>query len=169
MMKAIRGLEKPVVAMVNGLAYGGGVELAMAADFCIAAESATFCIPFAKVGLAAGLYQLTLFVNHRKATEMLFLGEPMSAREAAAIGLINRAVPDDDLEAVTMELAQKLAALPTKAIGAWKVALNRMVGASLDEIWHIANDAILKTMNTDDRKEGARAFLEKREPRFSGR
>ena len=168
-IRAIRNIEKPVIAMVNGLAYGGGFEITMASDFCVASEDATFCTPYLNRGFAAGTFLLPRYLGLRKASEMIFLGEPISASEAEALGLANQVVPADALESAVQELAGKLATRATRAIGAAKWALNQGMGASLEEAWQYDSLSNLQTRNTDDVVEGRRAFAEKREPVFRGR
>jgi 2-(1,2-epoxy-1,2-dihydrophenyl)acetyl-CoA isomerase len=118
---AIWDLDKPVIASVNGVAAGGGAQLALVCDLVIAAESARFIEIFAKRGLAldsGGGWLLPRLVGMAKAKEMVFFGEPVPAAEAASLGLVNRVVPDAELAAVTTEWATKLASSATRAIGA---------------------------------------------------
>lgn len=169
---AIWELDKPVIASVNGVAAGGGTQLALVCDLVIAAESARFIEIFVKRGLAVdsgGGWLLPRLVGLAKAKELVFFGEALSAPEAVACGLINRVVPDDELAAATREWAEKLGAGATRAIGLSKRLLNHSyevdLASALDEE---ASAQALNSQN-DDFKEGVRAFMEKRPPEFNGR
>lgn len=169
---AITTLEKPVIAMVNGVATGAGCCIALMCDLVIAAESARFGFAFVRIGLGpdwGGAYFPTKLVGPAKTKELLFTGKLIDAREAERIGLINRVVPDAQLEAATMELAHQLAKGATKAIGAAKTAVNRAVDTDLlTYLEYEANMAAL-LLQSEDHKEGVRAFLEKREAVFKAK
>jgi len=165
-------LEKPVIASVNGVAAGGGAQLALFCDLVIAAESARLIEIFAKRGLAVdsgGGWILPRLIGLAKAKELVFFAEPISAKEALEVGLFNKVVPDDELEAETNEWASKLAAGPTRAIGASKRLLNRALETDLK--LGLDEEATAQAFNStaDDFKEGVRAFAEKRPPEFKGR
>jgi 2-(1,2-epoxy-1,2-dihydrophenyl)acetyl-CoA isomerase len=169
---ALWELDKPVIASVNGVAAGGGAQLALFCDLIIASESARFIEIFVKRGLAidsGGGWLLPRLIGLPKAKELVFFGEPLSARDALDVGLINRVVPDDSLEGATNEWASRLAAGPTRAIGFSKRLLNRAIdsdlAAALDEESAVQ---ALNSLNADF-KEGVRAFAEKRSPEFKGR
>jgi len=169
---ALWELDKPVIASVNGVAAGGGAQLALFCDLIIASESARFIEIFVKRGLAidsGGGWLLPRLIGLPKAKELVFFGEPLSARDALEVGLINRVVPDDSLEGATNEWASRLAAGPTRAIGFSKRLLNRAIdsdlAAALDEESAVQ---ALNSLNADF-KEGVRAFAEKRSPEFKGR
>ena len=168
-MRALRGLEKPVIAMVNGHAHGAGFELCLGCDFRIASEAATFAQPYVRWGLALGIGILIRYVGLQKASEMLFLGESIEAKEAEKLGLVNKAVPAEELEAATMQLAKRLSKAATKAIGLMKVGLNRALGSSLEEAWSYQPMLTLFSLKTEDLKEGIAAFRGKRKPDFKGK
>lgn len=171
----MRSLEKPVLACVNGAAAGAGMSLAMAADFRIAADSATF-IPaaFINIGLVpdAGLtYTLTQMVGPNKALELalLFDGKNrLTATDAQQLGLVNRLSSIESLAEDTTTLARRLASLPTKTVGLTKRAINRSLTTTLAEA--LDYEARLQgiAFSTADHREGVTAFLEKRAPQFTG-
>ena len=165
---ALRELRKPVVACVHGYALGAGFELALACDFVIAAEEATFGMVLITRGMVGGTYLLPRLVGLNRAAELILLGETFDARRAEELGLINRVVPADTLEEEVQELAGQLAKAPTAAIGLAKTALNRGLSMSLREGMEYQGLALALSIMTDDFKEGVLAFTEKRPPRFTG-
>ncbi|WP_375786870.1 enoyl-CoA hydratase/isomerase family protein [Bradyrhizobium sp. Pha-3] len=156
---------KPVIAAVNGIAYGGGFELAIACDFIIAAESARFAVPEIKLGLLPGfaIVRLADIVGRAKAKEMSILGEPVSADEACRLGIVSRAVPDDSLLPEALAFAERIAAQPRLAVQMAKSFYNRGLGG--DEMRH-AIDGFPFLLTHADAREGIGAFREKRKPRF---
>jgi len=170
---ALRNVEKPVVAKVNGLAVGGGCCTALAADIRIASEQASFGLPFVKIGISGAdmgaTYLLPRLVGHGVAAEMLMTGESIDAAEAYRIGMVNRVVPHEELDAATLELVSRLASRPPQGLRFTKKALQ----ASPDRDWQAQFDyehfAQVACLLTEDYQEGRRAFLEKREPVFQGR
>lgn len=165
-------LEKPVVAAVNGDAVGIGCNLALAADFVLASEKVRFAEIFVKIGLVpdfGGLYLLPRLVGLAKSKELTYLGEMLSAQEAKEMGLIYKVVPHEELRSEALEFAQRLAAMPTLAIGRAKRVLNRAFNLTLEEV--LEREIELQTFlhQTEDHREGIQAFLEKRKPRFQGR
>lgn len=168
---AMATLEKPVIAAVNGVAAGAGFNLALAADLILAADTAKFTQAFVRVGLlpdAGGCYFLPRAVGMAKAKELIFTGDTIDAAEAERLGLINRVVPAGELMAEAMKLARRLAAGPSRAIGMAKAVLHRGAGASLPDVIDMEATAQGLLMYTADHREGVAAFLEKREPRFTG-
>lgn len=168
----MRGLEKPIVAGVNGVAAGIGLSLALAADIRIAADNTIFTTGFSKIGLVpdGGMsFMLPLLVGIGRAAELAFTSDRIDAAEAHRIGLVNRVVPADELSAATAALATQLAAMPTRALGLTKRAFNRTILADLD-IW-LDYEAHLQEIagRTADHKEGVRAFIERRAATFEGR
>jgi len=168
---AIRQMTKPVIAAINGPASGAGCNLALACDLRIAANTATFSQSFAKVGLHpdwGGTYFLPRLVTPNKACEMFFLGESIDAAEAAQLGIVNQVVAPEELEATTLQLAERLRAAPPIALAAAKQAVYISQAAELDEMLRYETEAQLRCFESGDGHEGVQAFLEKREPRFTG-
>ena len=168
---AIRQMTKPVIAAINGPASGAGCNLAFACDLRIASSTATFSQSFAKVGLHpdwGGTYFLPRLVTPNKACELFFLGESIDAAEAERLGIVNRVVAPEELEAATMQLAERLRAAPPIALAAAKHAVYMSEGADLEEMLRYETEAQLRCFDSDDGPAGLRAFFEKREPRFTG-
>jgi 2-(1,2-epoxy-1,2-dihydrophenyl)acetyl-CoA isomerase len=163
-------LEKPVIAAVNGLAVGAGFNLALAADIIIAAEDAMFSQIFVQVGLVpdtGGLYFLTRLVGLNKVKELCFTGRRLSGREAAEMGIANRAVPGGELMAASQEVAAEIAAGPSTAIGLMKTLLNQSSTSTFDEMLELESYAQALAASTSDHREGILAFKEKRRPQFA--
>ncbi len=170
--QAIAACPKPVIAAVNGYAWGGGCELAMHADIIIAGEGASFCQPEVKVGImpgAGGTQRLTRAVGKFQAMKMVLTGLPVSAREALAMGLASEVVADDTVQARALELARHIATLPPLAIAQIKEVLLAGQDASLDTALMLERKAFQLLFASSDQKEGMRAFMEKRAPVFHGR
>ena len=167
-MRAPEECSKPVIAAVNGLCLGGGLELAISCDIIIASEKAQFGVPEINLGLMPGfaIVRLHSIIGRAKAKEMMFTGEPISAEEAYRVGLVNKVVPHDKLMDEAMSLAKKIAEKPPLAIKVGKAAVNREFGGE-DITYAIESMAFL--FCTEDAKEGISAFLEKRKPEFKGR
>jgi 2-(1,2-epoxy-1,2-dihydrophenyl)acetyl-CoA isomerase len=168
---AIRQMAKPVIASINGPASGAGCNLAFACDLRVASNTATFSQSFAKVGLHpdwGGTYFLPRLVTPNKACEMFFLGEAIDAEEAARWGLVNQVVAPEELEGATLQLAERLRAAPPIALAAAKHAVYMSEATELEEMLRYETEAQLRCFESDDGHEGIRAFLEKREPKFTG-
>lgn len=168
----LQGLEKPVLAAVNGVAAGAGASLALACDLRVASEDASFLQAFTRIGLvpdSGATYLLPRLVGLGKAFEMCYLAEAIPAQEALRLGLVNWVVPGPELMAKAREVAGRLAAGPTRAYGLTKRALLRNLNADLASA--LDYEAMLQDAagRTEDHREGVQAFLEKRPPRYSGR
>ncbi|MGH7858986.1 MAG: enoyl-CoA hydratase [Candidatus Binatia bacterium] len=170
-VRLLRDVPKPTIAMVQGAAAGAGLCIAAACDLRVAAENATFTTAFAKVGFSGdygGTYFLTRLLGTAKARELYFLGDRIDATEALRIGLVNKVVPLDALELETMALARRLARGPRVAYLYMKRALNAAEDGRLEDILDLESFYQTRTGATDDHREAARAFFEKREPVFKG-
>ena len=170
--EALLGTDVPVVAAVNGAAVGWGMELALMCDVRVASERAKFGELFVVRGLCcdvAGLARLASVVGREKAAELLFTGEVIDAAEALRIGLVSRVVPHDGALDAALAVAERIAANPPLAVRRLKAGLRE----ALDPDWSALGAWVSRTLaelfRTDDHREGVRAFLEKRAPRFSGR
>jgi 2-(1,2-epoxy-1,2-dihydrophenyl)acetyl-CoA isomerase len=167
----IRQTPVPFIAAVNGVASGGGCNLALACDLVIAAESAKFNQAFIKIGLApdcGGTFILPRLVGWRRATELLFTGELITAQRAAEIGMINSVVADGELMSQVMAMAERLANAPTAAIGQIKRLLEASAANDYGSQLDLERKAQIESGKTKDFVEGVNAFLEKRPPRFVG-
>jgi len=168
---ALHTMPKPTIAMINGHAVGAGLSLALACDIRVASENAKFGTVFRNVGFSGdfgGSYFLPRLVGMERARRLYFTGEILSAEEARRIGMVSQVVPHEKLEEETMALASQLAAGPTLAYARMKENLNRSwhteLGAMLDQ--EALNMRLSAT--TQDHREAARAFVEKRQPAFKG-
>jgi 2-(1,2-epoxy-1,2-dihydrophenyl)acetyl-CoA isomerase len=170
-IKAIRALEKPVIAAVNGAAAGAGLSLACACDLRIASDQATFVPAFVNIGLipdSGGTFFITRLIGQSRAFEWLCSGRRLSAAEAQQWGVVSEVVEVSGLAARAAELAGELAALPTRAIGMTKRLLDRAPTATLDEQLEWEAQLQAAATQTEDFREGVAAFLEKRAPDFRG-
>jgi 2-(1,2-epoxy-1,2-dihydrophenyl)acetyl-CoA isomerase len=168
----LRGMGKPVIAAVNGVAAGAGCNLALAADLRVASDHASFIEAFARVGLipdSGGTWLLPRLVGLGRALEMMLLAEPIDAATAERTGMENRVVPHDDLMGAAMEWATRLAQGPTRAYGLIKRGVLRAAGGDLRDA--LEYEAYLQEIAgaTEDHREGVAAFLAKRPPLYRGR
>ena len=169
---AIRALEKPVIAAVNGACAGAGLSLACACDIRIASDSAAFVPGFVGIGLvpdAGGTYFIHRLLGAPRAFEWMSSNRRLTAAEAHAWGLVSEVVEADALAARAAELAATYAALPTRAIGMTKRLFDHATSATLEEQLEMEAQLQAAAAQTEDFREGVAAFVEKRPPRFSGR
>lgn len=168
----LRRLEKPVIAAVNGVAAGAGVSLALACDIRLAAETASFTLAFARIGLvpdSGASWFLPRLVGYARAAELVFTTDPVGAAEAERIGLVNRVVPGERLLDEARALARRLAAMPPRALAYAKRELERALATDLETALDYEASMQGLAARTADHVEGLAAFLEKRPPRFEGR
>ena len=169
LVKQIQSITKPIIAMVNGVAAGAGFNLALACDIVFASDTARFAQSFVKVGLVpdcGGMYLLPKIVGMHKAKELMFTADLIGAAKADELGLLNRVIESDKLEAETLAFAEKLLLSAPIALGMVKQTLNGMEDMTLEN-W-LVHEADMQTlcMQTKDHQEGISAFLEKRAPEF---
>jgi 2-(1,2-epoxy-1,2-dihydrophenyl)acetyl-CoA isomerase len=167
----LRDIQLPVVCRVRGWAAGLGFQLALAADFTIAAESACLWEPFIERGFSAdsgATWLLPRLVGVARAKELLLLGRKLSGAEAAAWGLVHRAVPEAELDAATDALVEALGRGPTVALGLTKQTIHRSLETGLGEAMQNESTALELSSRTADFKEGLLAFKERRAARFEG-
>jgi len=170
--ETIREMPKPVIAAVNGLALGGGCELALACDLIIAADSAKFGQPEIRVGVipgCGGTQILPRLIGEKRAKELIFTGRMMSAEEALGLGIVNQVVPLEDLRETTDVLVRDLLRNSPVMLGMAKIAVNKSMETPLSVGMSYERDLFALCFGTDDQKEGAKAFLEKRKPTYTGR
>jgi 2-(1,2-epoxy-1,2-dihydrophenyl)acetyl-CoA isomerase len=169
---AIRTIEKPFIAAVNGVAAGAGCNLALACDIVLASDAARFGNVFTRIGLipdCGGHFFLPRLIGFHKAAELMFTGDIIDAHEAERLGLINRVVPHTELIAQARELAERLARGPTRAIGLCKRTMNVGINAELAAVLEAEAEGQGLARQTEDHWEGVQAFLEKRPARFLGK
>jgi crotonobetainyl-CoA hydratase len=169
-----RRVSKPLIGAVNGLAYGGGAEIALSMDLLVASENASFCLPEAKVGRiagAGGLVRLPRQVPLKVAMKMALTGEPISASEALQWGLVNSVVPLERLMQETMELAEVICRNAPLSVRASKSMIYRCIDRSLDDdtVWESVTQMAALVGTSYDAGEGGRAFAEKRDPVWEAR
>lgn len=170
-IQRIRRIEKPVIAAVNGVAAGAGANIALACDIVLATESASFIQAFSKIGLipdSGGTFFLPRLVGWQRASALMMTGEKVSAADAVEMGMIYKAIPNDQFESSVNEMALQLAQMPTKGLGLTKRALNQSFGNNLSQQLDLEDELQSQAGRTDDYAEGTRAFLEKRKPEFKG-
>ncbi|HEY6873531.1 MAG TPA: enoyl-CoA hydratase-related protein [Geobacteraceae bacterium] len=172
LMAAIETVGKPVIAAVMGYALGGGLELALACDFIVAAESALFAAPEIRLGIIPGFggtQRLTRLVGKSRAKEMIFTGDRVDAREALRIGLVNRLYADDELLPQAAAMLKKICGRGLLSLKLAKEIIDAGSDVDLKNACLMERDAFAVCFSTEDQKEGMTAFMEKRPPQFRGR
>jgi enoyl-CoA hydratase len=172
MVRALMGCPIPLIAAVNGAAYGGGCEIAAASDFVYAASHARFALTEVTLGImpgAGGTQNLARAVGERRAKELILSGLPFTAAEAEAWGLVNRVVEAADLLETTLAIARRIAANGPIAVRQAKQAIHRGMQMSVWDGLAFEIEAYNRLVPTEDRREGVRAFNERRKPVFRGR
>jgi 2-(1,2-epoxy-1,2-dihydrophenyl)acetyl-CoA isomerase len=167
----IRELDKPVIAAVNGVAAGAGANIALACDIVVAKESAAFIQAFSKIGLvpdSGGTYFLPRLVGMQRASALMLTGDKVSAAEAVQMGMIYKAFSDEAFDQEVAKLAHKMANLPTKGLAYTKQLLNSTFANDVAQQLRAEGDYQLRAGQTADYREGVSAFLEKRQPTFTG-
>jgi len=168
----INKISKPIIAAVSGYALGGGCELAMSCDIIIASETARFGQPEINLGTipgSGGTQRLARTVGKHRAMEMVLTGEFIDATEAQRLGLVNQVVPVELLLEEAMEIAEKIAAKPPLAVELAKEAILKAFNSPLDEGLEFERKCFYLLFGSEDRREGMKAFLEKRKPQFKGK
>jgi 2-(1,2-epoxy-1,2-dihydrophenyl)acetyl-CoA isomerase len=168
----IAEMEKPWLAAVNGPAVGGGCSLALTCDLVLVSESTYLSLGYVNIGMVLDMgstFLLPRLVGLRKANELAFFGERIYGPEAAAIGLVNQAVPDNALMETAREWAGRLAVGPTRSIGALKLGMRRALHGTFRDAMHWEAMMISLIAQTEDAAEGLTAFFQKRKPEFKGK
>jgi len=171
-IRAMRNLPKPILCRLNGVAAGAGCSLALACDMIIASDDATLVEVFVNIGLvpdSGSSFFLPRLVGLAKAFELCAMGSKISAEEAVSLGLVNKAVPRDQLDQAIKEYTDYFSTAPTRSIGLIKKMLNKSSHATLDEMLDYEAYCQEIAGSSEDYKEGVAAFLEKRKPRFKGK
>lgn len=171
-VRLIRTTPIPFVAAVNGICAGAGTNFALACDIVIAADNASFNEAFVKIGLSpdcGGTFFLPRVIGEKRAAELFMTGESVSAERAAQLGMINRVVSAGDLMDEALKMAQRLAQMPTGAIGRIKKMLNASASNTLEEQLGLEAECQIESGSSEDFREGVTAFFEKRPPKFTGR
>ncbi len=171
LVNSIFRLQKPLLSAVNGLAYGGGCELVLLTDIAVASESARFAQPEARIGAWPPIFAVfgPPMVGIKATQELLLAAEPISSQRALEIGLINRVVPQDQLQESTVEIARKIMKSSPASLRIIKETVNQVLGRHLYDFWITCQRFLHEVAKTEDFLEGATAFMEKRTPRFKGR
>jgi enoyl-CoA hydratase len=172
LFKAVEDCDKPVIAAVNGFAYGGGCELACACDIRVCSENAKFALPEVSLGIlpaAGGMYRLARIAGLGLAKEMVLTGDPIDASRAFTLGLVSKIVPASELMNVSRLIARQILSRGPLAVRLAKRSLNVMTQVSTEAAMAMENFAQAILFESEDKAEGTSAFLEKRSPKFKGK
>ncbi|HXG66082.1 MAG TPA: enoyl-CoA hydratase-related protein, partial [Blastocatellia bacterium] len=168
----VEDFPKPVIAMINGFALGGGCELAMACDIRIASTKAKLGQPEIKLGIipgGGGTQRMARLIGEGKTMELVLTGDMISAEEAHRLGLVNHVIPPEELEAKTLEIADKIAEMSPVALAMAKQAVKNAARLDLRAGLDAEVDLFALCFSSEDKEEGVKAFLEKRKPEFKGK
>jgi enoyl-CoA hydratase len=164
-------LSKPVIVAIEGLAYGGGCEISMACDLRITGEGAKFALPKVKLGVvpgSGGLFRLPELVGPARAMKLMYLGEPIDARDAERIGLVNEVFPDGEARSRALDVARRISRGPKEPVAAIKRGVRESLHSGREDSVRLTLELSDHLFKTEDCAEGITAFFEKREPRFEG-
>lgn len=167
----LRSIKKPIIGAINGVAAGAGANIALACDIVIAHEKVSFIQAFSLIGLvpdSAGTFFLPRLIGFQKAQALAMLGDKISAEEAERMGMIYKSVSLDEFETTIDALAQKLANMPTKALGLIKELFNSSMTNTLEDQLALESKLQIEAASSNDYAEGVAAFIEKRKPNFKG-
>ena len=165
-------IHKPTIAALSGYVFGGGCEMSLLCDFRIAADNSLIAVPEINIGIipgGGGTQRLPRLVGLGPATELIMLGEPIKADKAEKIGLVNKVVPFDQLDAEVEALAKKLMKKSSMALRSAKIAIKKGISVDLKHGLQMEQDVFAVLFGTQDQKEGMAAFVEKRKPNFQGK
>jgi 2-(1,2-epoxy-1,2-dihydrophenyl)acetyl-CoA isomerase len=171
-VQRIRKMPKPVVAAINGVAAGAGANIALCCDVVVAAASASFIQAFSKIGLipdSGGTFTLPRLIGWQKASALMMTGDKVAAADAEKMGMIYKVFADETFEEESKRIVQTLSQMPTKGLAYTKHALNQSFVSSWDQQLSVEDKYQQKAAETDDYKEGIDSFLEKRNPKFTGK
>lgn len=170
-LEKIENIQKPILAAVNGVAFGAGCDLVIACDLCVASEKAVFGEPPAGIGIVTpfgGTQRLPRIIGSKRAKYLFFTGETLNANQALQIGLINKVVNHENLLEETKNIARKILTRAPIAVGYSKILVNSSMSQTLEDGDKLEAELYAKCFDTYDQKEGMKAFIEKRKPVFKG-
>ncbi|WP_298510176.1 enoyl-CoA hydratase-related protein [uncultured Kordia sp.] len=171
-IQRIRAIEKPIIGAVNGVAAGAGANIALACDIVVAHEKVSFIQAFSKIGLipdSAGTFFLPRLIGFQKASALMMLGDKVGAEEAERLGMLYKVLPLETFKEDVVALAEKLAKMPTKALGLTKKVLNQSLSNDLESQLALESKHQIEASESDDYREGVASFVEKRKPNFKGK